>query len=108
MRRQIRLRQSADFETFRCIGAACEDTCCSDWDISIDRKTYDKYQACGDSELQPALHQFVNIDTAKGTDEDFARIALTNKRCPFLEEGLCSIQLKLGESYLSNICASYP
>src|SRR5271167_3386031 len=108
MRPILKLRQSEDFTAFRCIGSACEDTCCGDWGISIDRKTYEKYQVCGDPEMQPLLQQFVTISPAKGDDEDFGRIALTGNRCPFLSENLCSIQLKLGESYLSNACASYP
>ena len=108
MHPNLKLRQSEDLEIFRCIGAACEDTCCGDWGVSIDRKTYEKYQACGDPELQSPLHEFVTINTANGNDQDFARITLTDNRCPFLAEGLCSIQLKLGESYLSNTCASYP
>ena len=27
-------------ERFRCIGSACEDTCCASWTIHIDKKTY--------------------------------------------------------------------
>jgi lysine-N-methylase len=99
------LRQSGPVETFRCIGAICEDTCCGDWGVAVDRKTYEKYQDCGDSELQPALHQYVTINTTNRTDGDYARIGLVNNRCPLLSEGLCSIQMKLGESYLSNTCA---
>src|SRR5579862_9389381 len=105
---KLNLRQSGDFEAFRCIGADCEDTCCGDWGIPIDRETYEKYQASTDPELRPALHQFVTISPTNGNDEDFARTAQVNNRCPFLADGLCSIQLKLGESYLSNSCSLYP
>lgn len=104
---KVRVRQPGDVETFRCIGAACEDTCCGDWGVAIDRKTYERYQDCGDPELQPTLHQYVTIST-NGTEGDYARIGLVNNRCPLLSERLCSIQLKLGESYLSNTCAAYP
>ena len=103
-----RLRQTADFDAFRCIGAACEDTCCGGWGVTIDRQTYEKYQSCSDPEMGPLLRQFMTIDAAKGTEHDFVRIGLTGNYCPFLAEGLCSVQLKLGESYLSNTCASYP
>jgi len=108
MPRKIRLRQSGPVETFRCIGGTCEDTCCGDWGVAVDRKTYEKYQNCGDSELQPALHQYVTINTSTRTEGDYARIGLVRNRCPLLSEGLCSIQMKLGESYLSNTCAAYP
>jgi lysine-N-methylase len=69
MPRRIRLRQSGPVETFRCIGAICEDTCCGDWGVAVDRKTYEKYQDCGDSELQPALHQYVTINTTNAPIE---------------------------------------
>ena len=107
MPRKVRVRQSGDVETFRCIGAACEDTCCGDWGVAVDRKTYEKYRDCGDPELQPTLQRYVTIRT-NGTEGDYARIGLVNNRCPLMSEGLCSIQLKLGESYLSNTCAAYP
>ena len=31
-------------ESFRCIGADCEDTCCQGWSVPIDQVTYEKYQ----------------------------------------------------------------
>jgi lysine-N-methylase len=108
MRPILKSRRSSEFDAFRCIGADCEDTCCVDWGVSIDRNTYEKYQVCSDPHMQPLLHQLVTINPTKGNDEDFARIALIENRCPFLAEGLCSIQQKLGESYLSNTCSSYP
>jgi lysine-N-methylase len=105
---KVKLRQGVDFEAFRCIGAACEDTCCGDWGVSIDRQTYEKYRTCGDPEMRRLFRQLVTISPTQGNDEDYARIALTENRCPFLTEGWCSIQQKLGESYLSNTCSSYP
>jgi lysine-N-methylase len=102
------LRQSPAVEAFRCLGADCEDSCCGDWGVSIDRQTYAKYQACGDTEMQSKLQRFIALNPIPSNDEDFARIALVENRCPFLAESLCSIQLKLGESYLSNACAAYP
>jgi len=34
-------------ERFRCIGPACEDTCCAWWGISVDRRAYDRYRSTG-------------------------------------------------------------
>lgn len=104
----LKLRQARHFEEFRCIGPQCEDTCCGDWGISIDRKTHEKYQVCSDPEMRPLLQEYVTISPSQANDEDYGRIALVNNRCPFLSEGLCSIQLKLGEENLSNNCSSYP
>jgi hypothetical protein len=47
--------QPAFYSSFRCIGAACEDTCCEGWAVFVDKTTYHKYQTCSDSELSPKL-----------------------------------------------------
>ena len=28
------------YKEFECIGSKCEDNCCKDWKITIDKKTY--------------------------------------------------------------------
>ena len=33
------------FDSFVCSGSACKNTCCSGWDIALDKETYDFYQA---------------------------------------------------------------
>ena len=30
-------------ERFRCIGSACEDTCCQGWSVPVDQAAYEKY-----------------------------------------------------------------
>lgn len=96
-------------QQFSCIGSACEDTCCSGWQVAIDENTYKKYNKVR-SELRPALDKHVKRNRTSNSSENYAKIALTSDNsCPMLnEEKLCSIQLKLGESYLSNICTTYP
>jgi lysine-N-methylase len=96
------------FAAFRCIGSACEDTCCIGWNVAVDHSTYDKYRACSDAELGPSLHRLIVINEQSTNDEDYAKITLTGAVCPFLADGLCSIQKGLGEEYLSNKCATYP
>jgi lysine-N-methylase len=104
----MKLLQPNYFETFRCIGAACEDTCCSGWIVHIDQATYRKYQSCSDPTIGPALHTLVTINEGSTKDDDYAKVTLNGVVCPFLSEGLCSIQARLGEEYLSNMCATYP
>ncbi len=108
MSRPVRLLQARHYETFRCIGADCEDTCCYGWGITVDRHTYDKYQNCSDPELRSSLHELITINANAANDDEYATIKLSEPRCPFLAQGLCSIQTKLGEDYLSNTCATYP
>lgn len=32
------------FEVFECTGGECRNSCCSGWEISVDKETYDFYQ----------------------------------------------------------------
>jgi lysine-N-methylase len=100
--------QPRPYSAFRCIGADCEDTCCIGWGVNVDRSTYEAYQRCDDPDLSTPLHQLVTINARNSSDDNYARISLSGAGCPFLSEGLCSIQKKLGEQYLSKMCAAYP
>jgi lysine-N-methylase len=100
--------QPRSYHAFRCIGADCEDTCCSGWLVNVDKTTYEAYQGCEDPEMGPRLRELVTVNTAGTSDDSYARIGLSGANCPFLAEGLCSIQEKLGETYLATICSKYP
>jgi lysine-N-methylase len=78
------------------------------WVVNVDKPTYEAYQRCDDPEIGPRLHELVTINTGHRSDDDYARIKLSGPACPFLSEGLCSIQKKLGEKYLSFMCSVYP
>lgn len=99
--------QPAFYTAFQCIGAACEDTCCEGWAVSVDKATYDTYQNCSDIELGAKLKDLVTINQG-GSDALYASIQSTGGRCAFLADGLCSIQKRLGEDYLGRTCATYP
>jgi lysine-N-methylase len=96
----MKVLQPGYFEAFHCIGAACEDTCCTGWIVNIDKITYAKYG--------PSLRALITISENSSNDEDYARVSLNGDSCPFLDERLCSIQKQFGEDYLSNMCATYP
>ena len=67
-------------EAFRCIGAECEDTCGSGWSVSIDKNTFEKYQAIPDSPLYPILQErLVRIET-HASDLQYAKIKTAMKR----------------------------
>lgn len=100
--------QPRPYHAFSCIGADCEDTCCTGWIVNVDKLTYEAYQRCDDPELSPRLHQLVILNPAATGDHNHARFTLLGNSCPFLSEGICSIQKKLGGSYLSVMCATYP
>ena len=76
--------------------------------VNVDRLTYETYQRCEDPELGPRLRELVTINTSSASDDTYARVALSGADCPFLTEGLCGIQTKLGETYLPVTCAAFP
>jgi lysine-N-methylase len=99
------------YKDFACIGGVCEDNCCIGWDVDIDLKTFHKYQKVTDPELKALYKSKIKPYPYYFSEEvDYARVKLgKNKRCPFLnDKGLCVTQAKLGETYLSNVCATYP
>jgi len=97
-------------ERFRCIGPACEDTCCAWWGISIDRRAYDRYRAIEDEHERRRILSKLVLKT-EGTDRDYASFELNpaTGHCAMLgDDGLCTIQAKHGEAMLSATCATYP
>lgn len=104
-------RVPAYLKDFRCIGSPCEDNCCIGWDVDFDKKSYQKYAKIKDGELGKLFSTSVKPNADSYSDDvDFASVRLRkNKVCAFLnEEHLCKIQLRFGETYLSNVCATYP
>ncbi|WEK53891.1 MAG: flagellin lysine-N-methylase [Candidatus Cohnella colombiensis] len=96
---------------FQCIGAECEDTCCSRWNISVDRETFRKYEKVKDPEMSSRLSEGVILKEVEARrNEQYATMKLHPQTgaCAFHDQGLCAIQLKLGEAYLSPTCATYP
>jgi lysine-N-methylase len=95
---------------FKCIGSACEDTCCIGWQVPVDEATYKKYRACPDPGLLVTMTKSVTRNRTNPTPDHFAKINMPGDMvCPFLDaERLCSIQKKLGEEYLSVACTSFP
>ena len=104
----VKRLQPTSYHAFRCIGADCEDTCCVGWIVNVDKTTYEAYQRSDDPELGPRLHELVTINTDRTNDDNYARINLNGPACPFLDEGLCSVQKKLGEESLPLMCSAYP
>jgi len=95
-------------EQFRCIAAACEDTCCQGWSVPIDQATYEKYGAI--ETMKPHLGTIIVLNPQGTKRSDFARISTTSTSACFFfdEERLCSIQKQHGPSFLSATCATYP
>lgn len=95
---------------FSCIGPSCEDSCCTGWRVTIDKKTYNAYRQTGNAELRPLFAEHVKRQRSQSSDVNYARIELNaeSKDCPLMAERLCRVHSKLNESYLSDTCFSYP
>jgi lysine-N-methylase len=50
----------------------------------------------------------VTINPESSSNDNYARIALNGPGCPFLAEGWCAIQKKLGEESLPIMCSAFP
>ncbi|WP_107840320.1 flagellin lysine-N-methylase [Metasolibacillus meyeri] len=95
---------------FKCIGSACEDTCCAGWDVAVDKRTYQAYRKIQHPHMTEKLQQNVKRNHKQYNDVNYAKFILDqDKKCSMLlEDGLCSIHKELGEAYLCNTCANYP
>jgi lysine-N-methylase len=97
-------------ERFQCVGAECEDNCCTGWRVIIDRKTFDAYRQVDHPALRDRLQLGVRIMPHGDEKQAYAQLELQagSLECPMMEGRLCSIQRELGEDMLSNTCFSYP
>jgi lysine-N-methylase len=97
-------------ESFRCIGSECEDTCCQGWGVPIDQASYQKYQQLPASQLRTLIDANILAIPEGAKPHSFAKMRMDGaSQCPMLtSDRLCRIQVELGESYLSHICATSP
>lgn len=97
-------------ERFRCIGPTCEDTCCASWPIHIDKKTYKAYRQDSAHELGKTLSKSMVRSPNELGSVAYAMIRPEGEeqKCPVMKDGLCSIHKDLGETYMSDVCFTYP
>lgn len=98
---------------FACIGAACEDTCCAGWSISVDADHFRKMRAAlGKSKEDRATFEAsVKPVQSNATRSRYALVVLNGAsgRCNFLEDSsLCMLHARHGEWLLPDTCATYP
>ena len=96
------LRYPSYFEQFRCIAAACPDSCCKEWDVAVD----------GDSaRIYRRMHGALGEDLRRHLYEEEGEwyFAITDGRCPmWRDDGLCRIQAELGHDALCKTCREFP
>lgn len=97
-------------EMFRCIGPRCESSCCAGWPVHIDKKTYKAYRTLPHPALRVISDKVQRVEANHRNPEEYAMFQLDgpDQACPAHQDGMCSVQTALGESYLSDTCQSYP
>jgi lysine-N-methylase len=98
---------------FRCIGADCEEACCSGWQVAVDAHHYDKLEqrmngASEESEeFARKLRRVEEVDRRNGK---YALIVLNESGdCSFYgADRLCTLHKRYGHEFLSDTCAAYP
>lgn len=104
----IKVRIPKYMTYFKCISSECEDTCCTTWNIEVDKDTYYHLKTL---KFNDNVQNFFRIN--KGGENSEFRYAsinmLQNGNCPFLDnQKLCSIQLNFNENHLPIACRTYP
>jgi lysine-N-methylase len=107
----VKVLVPAYWDKFICIGGACEANCCeADWKIFVDKNTYNLYRNIKDPDFKKELpNRIKRVKGGEATDHNYAYIVLDEKgHCSYLEDGMCSIQLKHGFKYLGVTCLVFP
>ncbi|KML23273.1 hypothetical protein VL10_12940 [Leclercia adecarboxylata] len=96
------------YSRFKCSGPDCIDNCCKHWNITIDKKTYKKYQNSQHEKIRTFAKNNI-IMLSKGSSM-YSRVRLDKTgTCPMLnEEKLCSIHASMGANALSFTCKVFP
>ncbi len=102
----MKLRKPDYYDRFQCIAGACGDSCCIGWEIDINEKQKQIYQAYADQTQNELSERMKScIDWEKGC----FILQGENERCPFLnQENLCDLIRNLGEESLCDICREHP
>lgn len=90
------------YKEFRCVAAACPDSCCKEWTVDVDSEAAALYRALP-GDLGNRLRSVLK-DTEDGTIME-----IENGRCPmWRQDGLCRIQAELGHDALCKTCREFP
>ena len=90
------------YDQFRCLADRCPDSCCHEWEVSVDSESAQNYLTLPGS-LGDALRQSLKCS------EDGYYLQITDNRCPmWRNDGLCQIQCHLGHDALCQTCRDFP
>jgi len=101
------------FSSFSCLGSDCEDTCCRNWEVKLDRQHYDLLNDTMSKQHneESLFKQYVHLnENSISSDHDYAFIRMgVNGYCAMLDaKGLCSIHNKYGVDSMGDVCTMFP
>lgn len=94
-----RLQCSAFLKEFRCLGDACEDTCCKGWGMQLSAETVDKYKREAPELLDAVTSGEAEHIMKRDPDTDY---------CVKFDAGWCGIHAKYGTDFLGDACHFFP
>jgi lysine-N-methylase len=96
------LRKPSYYDSFCCIASACPDSCCHLWEVELEPEVAERYRAM-EGELGQTLRSSIYQEDGRYF---FANV---EGRCPmWRRDGLCRLQVELGEEALSHVCREFP
>lgn len=106
--KEITVVEPVFFSTFQCIGSDCRDHCCKGWNISLDKKSVNRYLKSPKIEIRNIASE--SITKLKKSDSKWGEIKLTSSgNCAFIDaDSLCKVQKEMGAGALSPVCSTYP
>ena len=99
----MEIKRISIFNEFKCTTEACPANCCRNiWKVPIDPDMYAKYRS--EKGIWGLLLRCSTVNR-----QDMTIFRNTFRGCPFWgRDHLCSIQKKLGESYMPAVCIQFP
>ncbi len=95
---------------FVCKCGSCRNSCCRGWPVIITGEEYTRLMEADSSrEFRSKLEAAMNLDGDPKRGGTAHIVHDRNGRCPLMgEDGLCTLQLELGEAILPDVCRLYP
>lgn len=99
-------------ERFQCLADRCEDTCCRDWAVSLDRESVQRLKETLATKPggRDRLVHLVVLGKAQSGAEGQAHLQMTaDGACPLLEaDNRCGVHAEFGEGALASTCSIFP
>lgn len=87
---------------FKCLGASCPNTCCRNWNVTVDETTYENYKHA------KGAKKYTLLASTKRVRGFRVMRTLPGKGCIYHKDGLCQFQCEGHLEWMPEICRNYP